>query len=194
MWTQSEGLVVRIKRLRVLLFIIAIASGLLLNMDVSFAAGEQVFSPFPGHPIAPKLKLFNMDGKQVDLEKLKGQVVLVNFWATWCPPCRREMPSLQRLWLKLGKSKIQIVAVNVGEDADTVLSFMGMLDDSPTFPIVFDKDSAVLRAWPVKGLPTTFLIDKKGHIAYRAIGGRDFDSPENIRFITELLASKNGHK
>ncbi|BBP04229.1 hypothetical protein TPL01_20790 [Sulfuriferula plumbiphila] len=194
MWTQSEGFAVQIKRLRVLLFTLAIASGLLLNMEASCAAGEEVFSPFPGHPAAPKLKLLNMDGKQVDLEKLKGQVVLVNFWATWCPPCRREMPSLQRLWLKLGKSKLQIVAVNVGEDADTVLSFMGMLDVSPTFPIVFDKDSAVLRAWPVKGLPTTFLIDRKGHIAYRAIGGRDFDSPENIRFITELSASKIGSK
>lgn len=194
MWTQSEGFAVRIKRLRVLLFTFAIASGLLLNLEASFAADKEVFSPFPGYPVAPKLKLLNMDGKQVDLGKLKGQVVLVNFWATWCPPCRREMPSLQRLWLKLGKSKLQIVAVNVGEDADTVLGFMGTLDDSPTFPIVFDKDSTVLRAWPVKGLPTTFLIDRKGHIAYRAIGGRDFDSPENIRFITELSAGKNGSK
>ena len=188
---QLEAFVVRTKLLRALLFTLVMASGLVLSMQTSFATGEAVFSPVPGHPIAPKFKLFNMDGKQVDLEKLQGKVVLVNFWATWCPPCRREMPSLQRLWKKLEKkTKLQIVAVNVGEDADTVLGFMGTLDDSPTFPIVFDKDSAVLRAWPVKGLPTTFLIDKKGHIVYRAIGGRDFDSPESISLITKLLASK----
>jgi thiol-disulfide isomerase/thioredoxin len=180
--------------LRAVLFTLALTSGLLLGGEASFATGEAVFSPVPGQPIAPKFKLLNMDGQEVNLEKLRGHVVLVNFWATWCPPCRREMPSLQRLWQKLGKSELQIVAVNVGEDADTVLGFMGTLDTSPTFPIVFDKDSAVLRTWPVKGLPTTFVIDKKGHIIYRAIGGREFDSPESIRLITELLASKNGHK
>ena len=196
MRTRLEAFVVRTKLLRAFLFTLAMASGLLLSVQTSFATGEAVFSPVPGQPMAPKLKLLNMDGQKVDLEKLRGQVVFVNFWATWCPPCRREMPSLQRLWLKLGngKSKLQIVAVNVGEDADTVLGFMGTLDTSPTFPIVFDKDSAVLRAWPVMGLPTTFVIDKKGHIIYRAIGGRAFDSPESIRFITELLASKDGHK
>lgn len=190
MWIQLKASVVRIKMLRALLFAFALASGLLLGMEASFASEEAPFRPVPGHPSAPNFKLLNMDGQQVTLEKLRGQVVLVNFWATWCPPCRREMPSLQRLWQRLGKSQLQIVAVNVGEDADTVFGFMGTLDDSPTFPIVFDKDSAVLRAWPVKGLPTTFLIDRKGRIIYRAIGGRDFDSPESIRFITELLARK----
>ncbi len=185
MWIQLKEFAVQINALRRILIAFAIVSGLLLNAKVSWAASEEVFSPVSGNPVAPKLKLLDMDGKPVDLEQLKGKVVLVNFWATWCPPCRREMPSLQRLWKKLGASKLQIVAVNVGEDAETVLGFMGTLDESPTFPIVFDKDSATLRAWPVRGLPTTFLIDKKGRIAYRAIGGRHFDSPENIRFITE---------
>lgn len=185
MWIQLKGFAVQISVLRRILFTFAIVSGLLLNAKVGLAADEEAFSPVSGNPVAPKLKLLDMDGKQINLEQLKGKVVIVNFWATWCPPCRAEMPSLQRLWKKLGASKIQIVAVNVGEDADTVLGFMGTLDESPTFPIVFDKDSATLRAWPVRGLPTTFLIDKKGHIAYRAIGGRHFDSPENIRFINE---------
>lgn len=185
MWIQLKGFAVQISVLRRILFTFAIVSGLLLNAKVGLAADEEAFSPVSGNPVAPKLKLLDMDGKQINLEQLKGKVVIVNFWATWCPPCRAEMPSLQRLWKKLGASKIQIVAVNVGEDADTVLGFMGTLDESPTFPIVFDKDSTTLRAWPVRGLPTTFLIDKKGHIAYRAIGGRHFDSPENIRFINE---------
>lgn len=188
MWIRSRGFAVQINPLKRILAMFAIVSGLLLCANASFASNEKAFSPLSGNPVAPKLKLLDMDGKQIDLEKLKGKVVLVNFWATWCPPCRREMPSLQRLWEKLGPSKIQIVAVNVGEDTDTVLGFMGTLDESPTFPIAFDKDSAALHGWPVRGLPTTFLIDKKGRIAYQAIGGREFDSPENVRFITELSA------
>lgn len=187
MWIQSEVFVVRNRMLRTVLFTLAVASGLLLSAEASFASGGVAFTPVPGYPSAPKLRLLNMDGQVVNLEKLRGQVVLVNFWATWCPPCRREMPSLQRLWQKLGKSGLQIVAVNVGEDAETVLAFMGTLDESPTFPIVFDKNSAVMRTWPLKGLPTTFIVDKKGHIIYRAIGGREFDSPESIQFMTGLL-------
>lgn len=186
MWIRSKEFVVRTKLTSAIFIALTIVSGAFFNATVSFAADEAAFSPISGRPAAPRLKLLDMDGKQVDLEKLKGKLVLVNFWATWCPPCRREMPSLQRLWLKLGGTKLQVVAVNVGEDADTVLGFMGTLDESPTFPIVFDKDSSTLRAWPVRGLPTTFLVDKTGHIAYRAVGGRDFDSPENIRFISEL--------
>jgi len=193
MWIQSKGFAVRISVLRRILFTFAIVSGL-LNARVVLAADEEAFNPVSGNPVAPKLALHDMDGKLVDLKQIKGKVVIVNFWATWCPPCRAEMPSLQRLWKKLGASKIQIVAVNVGEDADTVLGFMGTLDESPTFPIVFDKDSATLRAWPVRGLPTTFLIDKKGHIAYRAIGGRHFDSPENIRFITAQIEGSSTGK
>lgn len=190
MWIRLKTSVVPIKRLCALLCSFAFAFGLLLGMEASFASGEAPFTTVPGRPAAPSFKLLNMDGQEVSLEKLRGQVVLINFWATWCPPCRREMPSLQRLWQKLEKSGLKIVAVNVGEDADTVLSFMGTLDDSPTFPVVFDKDSAVLRAWPVRGLPTTFLIDKKGRIVYRAIGGREFDSPDSVHLITGLLASK----
>lgn len=189
MWILLEASVARIRMLRTVLFTSALASGLLLGAGAGFASGEAAFRPVPGYPSAPKLKLLNMDGQEVNLEKLRGQVVLVNFWATWCPPCRREMPSLQRLWQKLGKSGLQIVAVNVGEDADTVLAFMGTLDEPSTFPIVFDKNSAVMRAWPLKGLPTTFIVDRKGRIIYRAIGGREFDGPKNIRFMTELLGA-----
>jgi thiol-disulfide isomerase/thioredoxin len=155
------------------------------------AAEQTVFHPLPGSPIAPKFRLPDMNDKEVSLQKLQGKVVVVNFWATWCPPCRREMPSLQRLWEKQGsKAGLQIVAVNVGEDADTVHAFTGTMDTSPTFTIVFDKDSAVMRNWPIKGLPTTFLLDKRGRIVYRAIGGREFDSPESIALINRLLAEK----
>jgi len=168
---------------------LVLASCCVFNAQRSLAA-EPVFSPVSGQPAAPGFKLLDMDGKPVDLKALRGSIVLVNFWATWCPPCKREMPSLQRLWQKMEKSKLRVVAVNVGEDADTAFAFMGTLENAPTFPIVFDKDSAVLHAWPVKGLPTTFLIDRSGHIVYRAIGGRNFDSPESMELIGKLLKGK----
>jgi len=156
------------------------------------AAAEAVFSAVPGRPTAPQFKLMDMDDRAVSLESYRGKVVIVNFWATWCPPCRREMPSLQRLWkMHGGKTDLQILAVNVGEDADTVLGFFGTLDVSPTFGVLFDKDSLVMRGWPIKGLPTTFLLDRKGRIIYRAIGGREFDGPETLAVIDQLLAGGN---
>ena len=190
MWIRLKASAVRNRWLQApwLALLLALCSMLTTHGSV---AAEAVFSPVPGQPAAPPLKLLDMDGKSVDLKKLQGSIVLVNFWATWCPPCKREMPSLQRLWQKMEKqTKLRVVAVNIGEDADTAFAFMGTLELMPTFPIVFDKDSAVLRSWPVKGLPTTFLINRKGHIVYRAIGGRNFDSPESVELISKLLADK----
>jgi len=163
----------------------------LCALTSALAAGQAIFSPVPGSPVAPTFKLPDMNDHELNLEKLRGKVVVVNFWATWCPPCRREMPSLQRLWQRHGgKTDLQIVAVNVGEDADTVLGFMGTMDVAPSFTIALDRDSAVMRNWPIKGLPTTFLLDRDGRIVYRAIGGREFDSAESIALINRLLAGK----
>lgn len=183
---QFVTFVARNKMLRTLMTVFAVS---LLAAVPGLAAAEAMFSPFPGNPPASNFKLLNMDDQPVSLEKLRGKVVLINFWATWCPPCRREMPSLQRLWQQHGgKTDLQIVAINVGEDAESVLSFMGTLEASLTFTIAFDKDSSVLRHWPIKGLPTTFLLDRNGRIVYRAIGGREFDSPESVSVINKLLA------
>lgn len=134
---------------------------------------------------APELRLKDLDGKMQDLAHLRGKVVLVNFWATWCPPCRREMPSMQRLYQNLPKEHFEILAVNVGEDEDTVFAFTGTLDPAPTFPLLLDQDSRMLKKWPVKGLPTSFVIDKQGGMALRAVGGRDFD---NAAIASQLRA------
>lgn len=130
-----------------------------------------ISQPYP----APSLKLADLDGKTHDLTTLKGKVVVVNFWATWCPPCRREMPSLERLRQRLGAQGLEVVAVDVGEDADTVFSFTGQLDPAPGFPLLLDKDSSAMQRWKVRGLPTTFVVDGAGRVIYRAVGGREFD-------------------
>jgi thiol-disulfide isomerase/thioredoxin len=136
---------------------------------------------------APALKLKDLDGATHDLAQLRGRMVLVNFWATWCPPCRREMPSMERLSQALKGEAFSVLAVDVGEDADTIEGFSSQFDAAPTFPILLDTHSRVMQAWKVGGLPTTYLVDKKGRIIASAIGGREFDHSEMIETIRGLL-------
>lgn len=139
---------------------------------------------------APILKLKDLEGKPHDLAQLRGKVVLINFWATWCPPCRREMPSMERLAQRFKGQPLVVLAVDVGEDADTIEAFTSQLDTTLTFPILLDTRSQVMRAWKVAGLPTTFLVDKQGRIVASAIGGREFDHPEIVAAVRALLAKQ----
>ena len=136
---------------------------------------------------APDFSLPDMDGEKHALSDYRGKVVMLNFWATWCPPCRREMPSMQRLYEKYSERGLVVVAVNQFEDPDLVFEFTGRLSLEPTFPILFDRESRVSEQFKVKGLPTTYLLDKQGRIHYRAIGGREFDHPEVEALIEGLL-------
>lgn len=148
---------------------------------LSHSLAKQVPKP------APALKLKDLDGKTHDLAQLRGTVVLINFWATWCPPCRREMPSMERLSQALEGEAFSVLAVDVGENADTIETFTSQLDTTLRFPILLDSSSRVMQAWKVAGLPTTFLVDKQGRVVASAIGGREFDHPEIVRAIRELL-------
>ena len=121
---------------------------------------------------APAFALMDMDDVRHSFSDYKGKVVLLNFWATWCPPCRREMPSMERLHQKLKDSNFTVIAINQMEEMDHVFAYTGQLEVDPTFTILFDTDSKVAEAFHVNGLPTTYLIDKHGRIRYRAVGGR----------------------
>jgi thiol-disulfide isomerase/thioredoxin len=149
---------------------------------LSHSLGKQTPRP------APVLRLKDIEGKAHDFAQLRGKVVLVNFWATWCPPCRREMPSMQRLKDALAGEPFEVLAVNVGEDADTIQSFTSQLDATLTFPILLDTRSRAMQGWKVAGLPTTYLVDKQGRIIASAVGGREFDHPELVAAIRALLA------
>ncbi len=140
-------------------------------------------APIAALPPAPALRLPNDDDRPVDLAQYRGTVVLVNFWATWCPPCRREFPSLTRIRRLFKAAPFEVVAVNVGEEPDAVFSFAGNTD----FPVLFDRDAKAMAAWSVLGLPTTFLVDRQGRLAYRATGGREFDAPEIVALVKGLL-------
>ncbi len=139
---------------------------------------------------APGMVLKDVNGNTVSLARLRGKVVVVNFWATWCPPCRREFPSMERLRLAFDKKPLVILAVNEGESAEIIEGFTSQLDLSPNFPVLLDPEGAAMAFWSVRGLPTTYVVDKRGRIAFRAIGGREFDHPEIIQTINTLLRER----
>lgn len=132
-------------------------------------------------------ELQNMDEEKIKLSDYRGKVVLLNFWATWCPPCRREMPSMERLHQQIGDEKFKVIAVDQMEEVDDVFAFTGQLELMPTFEILFDTTSKVSQDYAVRGLPTTYLLDKQGKVRYRAIGGREFDHPEVVNIIKKLM-------
>ena len=137
---------------------------------------------------APDFILEDLDGESHSLSLYRGKVVMVNFWATWCPPCRRELPSMEALYLAFKDDAFTVLAINQWESPDHVFAYMGQLEVFPGFPILFDRDSAVSQLYAVKELPSTVLIDKRGRIVYRAVGGRDFNHPEVRAIIRGLLA------
>ena len=132
---------------------------------------------------APALRLQDLEGKTIDLAQYRGRVVLVNFWATWCPPCRKEFPSLGRVRKLFKPEEFEVLAVNVDEDRATALAFAG----SPGFPILLDTNSKATMTWPIKGLPTSFLVDTQGRLAYSLAGEQEFDDPEVVDAIRGLL-------
>ena len=136
---------------------------------------------------APDFQLEDMDGEKYSLQSYRGKVVILNFWATWCPPCRREIPSMEALYQAFRDEAFAILAINEWETEDHVFAFMGQLPVEPSFPILLDLDSEVATSFGVKGLPTTLLLDPQGRIVYRAVGGRDFDHPEVKKTIRALL-------
>jgi len=134
--------------------------------------------------VAKNFILEDQDEKLVELSDFKGKVVIVNFWATWCPPCRKEMPSMQRAWEILEKEDIKMLAINVGEDSDAIFAFTAIYPVE--FPLLMDKDSSVYNEWKIRGLPSTYIIDPEGKIAYKVIGSREWDAPELLEQIRAL--------
>ena len=135
-------------------------------------------------PQASDFSLPDMDGEMHRLTGYRGKVVIVNFWATWCPPCRFELPSMEKAYAILKEKDIVMLAINVGEDSDTIFSFTA--DYPVTFPLLLDKSGGVIDKYPVIGLPTSFIINPQGQIVYRVIGTREWTDPELINKVIQL--------
>ena len=135
----------------------------------------------PPQPM-PAFNILQDDGfSAFSTEDLQGKTVIVNLWATWCPPCRAELPSMNRVWKKLKDKDVYMVAISVSESADVVDDFR------KTHPIDFklalDISGDMSRSWGMKGLPTTYIINKQGKIVYRTIGERNWDNEAFIKLI-----------
>ena len=158
---------------------LALALALILAAAAGLAqaqAGAQL-RPWTGGP-APALSLQNLDGRPVRLEDYRGKVVLLNFWATWCEPCREEMPSMNKLRAAFAGRPFEVLAVNLGEGEPRIKRF---LEQVPLdFPVLLDRDSAAAKAWRVRVLPASFLIGPDGRIRYSVLGEYNW-SQESVR-------------
>ena len=133
----------------------------------------------------PPLTLEDMQGKSHDLAEYRGKVVLVNFWATWCVPCREEMPSIDRLRSSMKDQPFEVLAVNMAEPLSRIEKFVSQMPLG--FPLLRDRDGAVGRAWKAKLLPASFLIGRDGRIRYVAYGELDWSSDAVRARVAELL-------
>ena len=148
-------------------------------------ANDMLMDPMPAANLAPDFNLMGMDGKTHTLEDLKGKFVLVNFWATWCNPCKVEMPLLEKLHQTLKSDKFTVLGLHVGPGPENIEEFKKLMPIS--FPIYVDMDLEV--NWGVPGLPTTFLMNPEGKLIYRAVGKREFASDEMVNFLKNQIES-----
>lgn len=124
-------------------------------------------------------------GQRLSLASLEGKVVLVNFWATWCEPCEREMPAMERLYNSLPRDRFEMVAISIDESRDPVAEFQDQYQLS--FPIVLDSDKRVNASYQTMGVPESLLIDSDGKIVERYVGPREWDAPEYVGRIRALI-------
>ena len=133
----------------------------------------------------PALALKDVSGVAHDLVRYRGKVVLINFWATWCEPCREEMPSLQRLRERLPDNAFAVLAINVDEPDARVRRFLE--ETRLDLPVLLDPNKTVTRAWGVRVMPTTFVVGPDGRIRYRLLGETDWSTDAIVTTMTQLI-------
>jgi len=129
--------------------------------------------------------LKDLSGQEQNLSSYAGKLVFLNFWATWCGPCRAEIPSMEELYLELRNEGLVIVAVNSQEAREQVAGFVENIGMS--FPVLLDTDGRVGTAYSIRAIPTTYIIDPQGYILGRMVGTRDWHTPEIISLARDLL-------
>ena len=165
----------------------------LIGASVAAAALYALFTtsstPSPvgrGSPAPPfELELVGGEGS-LALSDLRGRVVLVNFWATWCESCEDEMPAMERLYRRLAPGGFELLAISVGETPEVVRPFRDRM--GVTFPVLLDADKSVSERWETYAYPESLLVDRDGTILERYVGPREWDAPAYVERIGRLLA------
>lgn len=141
--------------------------------------------PFPGEKRAPELRLTATDGNTYDLKDYRGKVVLLNFWATWCPPCVEEIPSLGRLQQRFAPDDFSVVSVDIGETAADVEAFLKIV--KADYPVLLDSQGSAVKTWELRAFPTTFVLDRDGYVRLGYFGGLTWDDNSVITTLTEHM-------
>ena len=132
----------------------------------------------------PPINVTDIDGSPFNNKDYKGKWLFVHFWASWCRPCRREVPAIQKMWNTLDSKDIALAFINTAEDEDTIFTFLAI--HAPELRALMDRDGLVTEQWHPRGLPATYLVDPEGWVRYQALGGRPWDTPEYLSFLRQL--------
>ncbi|BCA55762.1 putative Thiol-disulfide oxidoreductase [Nitrospira sp. KM1] len=146
------------------------------ELKINRTTADRILEPFD---------LKGLDGASVRSGDLNGKVVLLNFWATWCGPCKEEMPSLARLQRGFDPQRFAVVTITTDVQPQGIKQFLNHL--GITLPVLFDEDQEVSRGLMVRGLPTTVLVASDGRVVGRAVGPRAWDSPESLNLVRHVL-------
>jgi thiol-disulfide isomerase/thioredoxin len=171
----------------VIRFLSLAAATALLWIPIAAGAADKNLKPWTGEA-TPALRLDDLDGRSQDISSFRGKALLINFWATWCEPCREELPSMNRLKEKLRGRPFEVLAVDIGEGADRIRGFLAKVP--VTFPVLMDHDSTLMREWRVTVLPTSYIVDPQGKIRYSYVGELDWAAPDVISAIEALLPAR----
>jgi thiol-disulfide isomerase/thioredoxin len=156
--------------------------------EESEAASAALLKPYRGKRDTPPLSLETLDGGRMELEDHLGRVVVLNFWATWCPPCVEEIPSLERLRELRHDRGLEVLSVDVGEKPGEVRAF---LEDKPVnYPVALDPEAAAFKAWNSYAFPTTFILDREHRIRYAVFGAFAWDAQEVLDAVDALLGEQ----
>jgi len=136
---------------------------------------------------APQFNLPSKDGKTISLAQYKGQVVMINFWASWCHPCRDEMPLLENIYKQYNKLGFVLLGVNVEPDSKAADGFLTALKSPVTFPVLYDRDSKVSQEFSVASMPSTVIVDRKGNVRMLHLGYKPGDEQEYMNSIRQLV-------
>ena len=185
----------RFHSLQCCVFIVVMASAILATGSPTAVAQAKLnykvipnLEAMKNNSPTPDFILPNPDGKKISLKDFRGKVVFLNFWATWCVPCREEMPAMEKLYREFKESNFVILAVNVKDRKKDAVDFVK--EFKLTYPVVIDPEGQVGLLYGAWGLPTTYLIGPKGEGLARAWGPAEWYSPAARKLIRELVAGK----
>ncbi|HEY5734708.1 MAG TPA: TlpA disulfide reductase family protein, partial [Gammaproteobacteria bacterium] len=148
-------------------------------------AAKRGLQPYAGDLTPGPFSLKGMDGRSYTLEDFHGRVILLNFWATWCPPCVHEMPSMQALQDQFPDNDFHVVAINMAEEPAVIEEFLQKMDVD--FTILLDSDGQVLRDWKVFAFPTSYILGRDGEIVYAGFGAIEWTEEAVVRQISNAI-------